>query len=239
MPRINPDQLWDRLRAVTRAGQGLGALSPSFAARHLGYDALTLCLAPPRGHLELLWCDDAAGRLGPALDDLQYTLGEGPTLDAARTGRTITEPDLAATPTGRWPQFLPAASRTRARTLIATPLRLGVVPAGALTAYGTAPGAPTAHQRDSIIRFARAALLLLLQTSPARLLTGDHALGITLYRAEVHQAAGALAVQLALPLDQALLRLRAHAYAHDRALLDVAHDILTHRLHLEQEDTAP
>ncbi|MFI2242134.1 GAF and ANTAR domain-containing protein [Streptomyces chrestomyceticus] len=238
MPRTDLDQLWDRLRIATRAGQGLGSLSPSFAARQLGYDALTLCLATPRGHLELLWSDDAAGRLGPVLDDLQYTLGEGPTLDAARTGRTITEPDLTRAPADRWPQFLPATARTRARTLIATPLRLGVVPAGALTAYGTTPGAPTAHQRESIIRFARAALLLLLQTSPARLLTGDHAPGITLYRAEVHQATGALAVQLALPLDQALLRLRAHAYAHDRALLDVARDILAHRLYLEQEDTA-
>ncbi|MET9293418.1 ANTAR domain-containing protein [Streptomyces sp. NPDC003077] len=239
MHRTDLDLLWDRLQAAARAGQGLGSLSPSFAARHLGYDALTLCLATPRGHLELLWSDDAAGRLGPVLDDLQYTLGEGPTLDAARTGRTITEPDLAATPADRWPQFLPAAARTRVRTVIATPLRLGVVPAGVLTAYGTAPGVLTANPRDSFVRFARAALFLLLQTSPARLLTGDHALGITLYRAEVHQAAGALSVQLTLPLDQALLRLRAHAYAHDRALLDVAHDILAHRLYLEQEDTAP
>lgn len=239
MPRHDLNPLWDRLRAAIRAGQGLGSVSPAFAARQLGYDALTLCLATPRGHLELLWSDEGFGRLGPVLDDLQYTLGEGPTLDAARTGRTITEPDLAATPDDRWPQFLPAASRTHVRTLIATPLRLGIVPTGALTAYGTVPGAPTAHQREDVVRFARAALLLLLQTSPARLLTGDHALGLTLYRAEVHQAAGALAAQLALPLDQALLRLRAHAYAHDRALLDIAHDILAHRLYLEQDGPAP
>ncbi|KWT58659.1 hypothetical protein ADL21_28355 [Streptomyces albus subsp. albus] len=230
MPRAEIDTLFDRLRHTVRTGRSLDALSPGTTARLLGHDALTLCLATPRGHLELVWSDDAAGRLGPTLDDLQYTLGEGPTLDAARTGRTITEPDLTRTPVDRWPQFLPAA--TPARAVVAVPLRLGVVTAGVLTVYRIRPGPPTAQQQQATERFARAALTLLLRTSPARLLTGEHGTGLALHRAEVHQAAGILAVQLRLPLDQALLRLRAHAYTHDLALLDVARDILTHRLHL-------
>ncbi|WP_260476536.1 ANTAR domain-containing protein [Streptomyces sp. WAC 06783] len=232
MPRAEIDTLFDRLRHAVRTGRGLDVLSPGAIARLLGHDALTLCLATPRGHLELVWSDDAADQLGPKLDDLQYTLGEGPTLDAARTGRTITEPDLTRTPADRWPQFLPAAATTPARAVVAIPLRLGVIPAGALTVYRIRPGPPTARQQQATERFARAALTLILRTSPARLLTGEHGTGLALHRAEVHQAAGVLAVQLRLPLDQALLRLRAHAYTHDRALLDVARDILTHRLHL-------
>ncbi|OKI02160.1 hypothetical protein A6A06_13870 [Streptomyces sp. CB02923] len=233
MPSAELETLLDRLRHAARTGRGLNAVRPETAAHLLGHDALTLCLATPRGHLELLWSDDAADRLGPTLDDLQYTLGEGPTLDTMRTGRTITEPDLRNTPVDRWPQFLPAAVRTPARAVLAVPLRLGVVPAGVLTAYRIRPGPPTAQQAEATERFARVALSLLLHTSPARLLTGEHGAGLALHRAEVHQATGVLAVQLRIALDQALLRLRAHAYSQDRALLDVARDVIAHRLHLD------
>ncbi|GCD48035.1 GAF and ANTAR domain-containing protein [Streptomyces paromomycinus] len=226
------ETLLDRLRHAARTGQGLNGVSPGTAARLLGHDALTLCLATPRGQLELLWSDDAADRLGPAMDDLQYVLGEGPTLEALHTARTVIEPDLRNTPVGRWPQFLPAA-RTDVRTVVAVPLLLGVVSVGVLTAYRTRPGAPSAEQTAATDRFARAALNLLLYASPARLLTGEHGAGLALHRAEVHQATGVLSVQLRVALDQALLRLRAHAYAQDRALLDVARDVIAHRLRLD------
>ncbi|MEU7157481.1 GAF and ANTAR domain-containing protein [Streptomyces chrestomyceticus] len=233
MSRAEWEMLLDRLRHAARTGQGLNGVSPGTAARLLGHDALTLCLATPRGHLELLWSDDAADRLGPAMDDLQYVLGEGPTLEALHTGRTVVEPDLRNTPIGRWPHFLPAAARTDVRTVVAVPLLLGVVSVGVLTAYRVRPGAPSAQQIAATDRFARAALNLLLYTSPARLLTGEHGAGLTLHRAEVHQATGVLAVQLRVTLDQALLRLRAHAYSQDRALLDVARDVIAHRLRLD------
>ncbi|MEV5597433.1 GAF and ANTAR domain-containing protein [Streptomyces sp. NPDC052496] len=233
MPRAELETLFGRLRHAARTGQGLSVISPGTAARLLGHDALTLCLATPRGQLELLWCDDAADRLGPVLDDLQYTLGEGPSLDAIRTGRTVTEPDLATTPAGVWPLFLPAAARTPVRAVMAVPLRLGVVSLGVLTAYRIRPGAPSGQQTEATDRFARAALSLLLNTAPARLLTGEHGAGLALHRAEVHQATGVLAVQLRIALDEALLRLRAHAYSHDRALLDVARDVIAHRIRLD------
>ncbi|MFK8850673.1 ANTAR domain-containing protein [Streptomyces sp. Ac-502] len=67
----------------------------------------------------------------------------------------------------------------------------------------------------------------------ALLLTGEHGAGPPLHRAEAHQATGVLAVQLRIALDQALLRLRGHAYSQDRALLDVARDIIAHRLRLD------
>ncbi|MEU6961834.1 hypothetical protein [Streptomyces chrestomyceticus] len=48
--------------------------------------------------------------------------------------------------------------------------------------------------------------MLLLRTSLARLLTGEDGTGPALHRAEVHQAADVLAVQLQLQLFQAILR---------------------------------
>ncbi|WP_176985813.1 MULTISPECIES: hypothetical protein [unclassified Streptomyces] len=41
-----------------------------------------------------------------------------------------------------------------------------------------------------------------------------------------------VSVQLAVPLADALLRLRAHAYGSGRTLTDTAHDIVARRLRL-------
>ena len=56
-----------------------------------------------------------------------------------------------------------------------------------------------------------------------------------LSRAEVSQATGMLVAQLGIEPAEALLRLRAHAYATGRAATDVARDILERRLRLEAD----
>jgi hypothetical protein len=53
------------------------------------------------------------------------------------------------------------------------------------------------------------------------------------HQAVVHHASGMTAVQLGVTVDEALLRLRAFAFAADRALADVAADIVKRRLRLE------
>ena len=52
-------------------------------------------------------------------------------------------------------------------------------------------------------------------------------------RAEVSQATGVLVAQLEVEPAEALLRLRAHAYATGRAATDVARDIIERRLRLD------
>ena len=51
-----------------------------------------------------------------------------------------------------------------------------------------------------------------------------------LHRAEIDQATGMLTEQLRTRITEALLRLLAYAYAHDRRLSDVAGDIVARRL---------
>jgi hypothetical protein len=168
--------------------------------------------------------------LGIDLDTLQYTLGDGPTLQAAREGRTVTEPDLHAAHPARWPLFLPAAARTPARTIVALPLQIGATTAGVLTGYRTTPGPLTPACLDALHGLAQILLLVLVTQFGDP--TGDTAPGadLRLYRAEVHQATGYLAAALDIPIDQALLRLRAHAAAHGQLLPDLARSFLTHRL---------
>jgi len=43
------------------------------------------------------------------LEDLQFSLGEGPCHDAYATDATITEPDIANTTNSRWPSCNPLA----------------------------------------------------------------------------------------------------------------------------------
>ncbi|GGY16569.1 GAF and ANTAR domain-containing protein [Streptomyces minutiscleroticus] len=228
-------RLLHRLHQAALDGRDLSAASAATAARLLHLQALTLSLRAASGTLEPLWGTTADG-LGAGLEEWQYTLGEGPTVDAARTAKAVTEADLT-TPAAaqRWPVFTPAACDTPARAVIAVPLRLGVATVGTLTGYRTTPGPFTVVHRLEFDAFARTALNLLLNTQPDTLAdpTGT-APGpdVSLHHAEIHQATGFLSSRLDITIEDALLRLRAHAFSHNRPLSDVAHDVLAERLHL-------
>jgi AmiR/NasT family two-component response regulator len=60
-----------------------------------------------------------------------------------------------------------------------------------------------------------------------------------MHRAEIDQATGMLTEQLGTGIADALLRLRAYAYANDRRLADVAGDIVARRLRLSAEADLP
>jgi len=55
------------------------------------------------------------------------------------------------------------------------------------------------------------------------------------HRAEIHQAAGMVSVQLDLSTAQALARMRAHAFVHNRLLIQVALDVVARRLVFTQD----
>ncbi|MEU8413837.1 GAF and ANTAR domain-containing protein [Amycolatopsis japonica] len=231
MPPENLVSILNQLRHAADTGQHLGAITAPRIAAHLGMDTLTVDTVAADGSLELMWCCPAAG-LGPDLGNLQYALGDGPTLEAVRLGLTVIEPDLAAADPARWPLFLSAAADTAVRAVIAAPLRLGIATVGALTSYRTTPGPLTDTQLRDFHRVRRGLLPLLLQSAQGLSATGPGD-GLHLYRAEVHQAAGFLSSRLAIPLDQALARLRAYAISHDIPLIDLAHETLADQRRLD------
>ena len=64
------------------------------------------------------------------IEDLQFTLGEGPCVDAYHHDRPVLEPDLADPDTARWLAFSPPAVRGRAYApCSAFPIQVGVVTA--------------------------------------------------------------------------------------------------------------
>lgn len=199
------------------------------AAEALGVDGVSTVLAGDapagkQGLAEVLWC---SGPLSRAFEDLQYTIGEGPAADALRTGHAVLEPDLRRLRPSRWPVLAPEAERLPVLAVFCFPIALGAIRLGALTAVRAEPGPLSAEQTSDAIVLAGALAARYLGDTDGAQLTG------TLYSAVVHQAAGMVSVQLAVPLADALLRLRAYAYGSGRSISDVAHDVVARRLRLD------
>jgi hypothetical protein len=89
-------------------------------------------------------------------------------------------------------------------------------------------------QSLTFAEIARTTMLDGQDIAPAGALPGgfDEAPG---YRAEVFQAQGMIMVQLGIDIDEALVRLRAHAYAAGRPLVDVARDVVACMLRFDRD----
>ena len=68
------------------------------------------------------------------LDELQFTYGEGPCLDAVDQGKPVLVADLADT-RDRWPVYAGAVLDAGVQAVFALPVRLSAQPVGALDLY--------------------------------------------------------------------------------------------------------
>ena len=177
------------------------------------------------------------------LAELQLTLGEGPGPDAAASEGPVLASDLGEVgAVRRWPVFSPAARQAGAAAIFAFPLQMGAIRAGVMGLYRERPGSLSAFQLGDALVFADTATLLLLDAQDRA--AGDAAAGagpggqppdLALHRAEIDQATGMLTEQLGVGIEEAFIRLRAYAYAHDRGLSDLARDIVARRLRLSPD----
>lgn len=166
------------------------------------------------------------------VEDLQYTLGEGPCVDAHTLGEPVAEADLAAPVISRWPAFGPQAVRGGARAVFGFPVRIGAVRLGALNLYRDQPGTLSDDQHADALVMADVAarcILALQGDAPPGTLAAELDAGADFHFA-VHQAAGMVSVQLDISVTEALLRLRAHAFATETPLADVAQDVVDRKL---------
>lgn len=173
----------------------------------------------------------AAGSFAEEAEELQLTLGEGPSCDAIRHRRPVLSADLVGAGTRLWPTFAPAAAELGVRGVFAFPLQIGAACLGVLDVYQDQPGGLPPDALFDALAFAEVALTLLLddqrEGQPAEELVGldDGPTPPALY-----QAQGMVMIQLGVGLAEAMVRIRAHAYRHDRRLRDIAHDITAGRL---------
>ena len=178
---------------------------------------------------------------GPAatMEELQFTLGEGPCIEASRSGRPVLQRDLAATGPGRWPGFSEGALAAGIRAVFAFPLRVGAIHVGVLDLYRDTPGALTDVELAEALDYADAATTVLLhQQAQHGTLDGLWSIPVIEDRAEVHQATGMVSVHADVPLAEALVLLRARAFATGRPILELARDVLDGRAHFSSTDGA-
>jgi hypothetical protein len=169
------------------------------------------------------------------IEELQFTMGEGPCVDAYHQDRPVAEPDLADPAVPRWLGFTPPALAAGARAVFGFPLRVGAVRLGALNFYRDRPGPMSDDQHADALVLAEVAARTVLDlqagAQPGEL--ADALQAGSDFRYVVHQAAGMVSVQLGVSIAEALIRLRAHAFTTNRRLSEIAAEVVDRRLRLE------
>ena len=172
------------------------------------------------------------------LEELQFALGEGPSIDAYARRGPVLEPQLLVDGMERWPAYTQAARQHGVRAVFAFPLQVGAARLGVLGIYRDEQGTLGPEGVSDALGFARLCLSTLLvgQFDGA---DGRLEYGLTeavRERSEVYQAQGAVMIQLGSTLPEAMARLRAYAYARDLVLIDVARDVVAGNIVFSSDD---
>jgi GAF domain-containing protein len=181
------------------------------------------------GTLGVCAASDAASE---RVEELQFVLGEGPCFDAFTARRPVLIADLVDVPDSRWPLYAPAVREEAVCAVFAFPLQVGAVRLGVMDIFRDRVGPLSGTELQMAFTFAETvveALLDMQQSGVAR--DGDGAAVLDVgRRAELFQAQGMVMMQLGVSIGEALVRLRAYAYAENRRLEDVARDVVERRL---------
>lgn len=176
-----------------------------------------------------------------ALEDLQFTAGEGPCLDAFVTRLPVFVERLDLEISARWLAFVDLAIAAGIGAVFAYPLTYNGATVGVMAIYQDVAGALTQEQRDDSVALCEVlteSVLSLQDASP----NGVLAVGLddaVAYRAQIHQASGMVSVQLHMSTSDALARIRAYAFANNLPIDSVAADIVTRRLRLTDDRHDP
>jgi len=227
----NPDSQTDvdRATVLSRLARSVAAAGPAeslperlaLACRNvLEVDATAITLESTTPNRITLWStDDTAARI----EDLQEVTGEGPSNEAFVTGSpVITHLDRREQ---RWPQFTHAARRLVGEaTIYALPIRPHHEVIGVLSLHQRSPMAALSSLPGA--QFLADAIGAALLAEPVVL---DKPIedGPWSNRIEIDEATGMVIAQLGLAPADALAILRAHAFAHDATLNDIAKLVLS------------
>lgn len=169
------------------------------------------------------------------LEDVQFLLGEGPCTEAVARRRPVLVPDLDTAAARRWPGYVPAMREHDIRAVFAFPLQVGAGCLGALDVFRSAPGSLTPQQLRRALLFADTAMSILLDAQDK---AEDDTVGgfedQIVHDATLFQAQGMVMAQLGVSITEAMVRIRAHTFAENLNVLDVATDIVHGRLRLDR-----
>lgn len=232
----------DRVAEILAAIQSSTTTGDTLAERlvHVGRSSMDvtgvgLSLMSAAGPTAVLAATDGQARV---IEDLQFSLGEGPCVESVRSGRPVLHGDLAKTALPLWPGFTSGALEAGVAAVFAFPLQVGAISLGALDLYREAVGPLKDVDLREAAALASAATVLLLHL---QLNAGTEGIHVDLadslvHRAVVHQATGMIAAQMETDLADALTLLRARAFASGRPIVDLARDVVARRLRFSDDD---
>jgi GAF domain-containing protein len=183
----------------------------------------------------------ATDRISALLEELQFSLGEGPCIDAHRDQRPALEPDLARPEVARWVAFTPPAVAAGACAVFGYPVGFGDVHLGSLDLYRDAPGPMSGdeHANALVVAELAAQVILRMQDDAAPGTVAAAIEGEANFHYVVHQAVGMVAAQIEVDIDHAMARLRGYAFGNGLALTDVARSVVSRRLRFSPEPEDP
>lgn len=179
-----------------------------------------------------------ANPLSLRMEEFQFTSREGPSLDSFASRRPVLTADLDALTDGQWLGFASDALGEDMHGVFCFPVQVGAITLGVFTVYRSAAGSLDAPASTMAITFAEVATDIILDgdpnAKPGRLHPGlqtvwDH-------RVQIYQAQGVVMVDLGVSLAEALIRMRAHAFANDQTLAEIANSVMSGALVFEAED---
>lgn len=212
-------------------------------------DAVGVGISVMSGEAWLASAATSVPTIGP-IEVVSFELGEGPALDAFRFRAPVLVPDVDAAQ-GRWPAYAPAVRQLGVAAVFAFPLQMGAARLGALSVYRERRGALSQRSVNLALTFTQIALTGLLgEQLPSGAVVTDHGASaepapsgswddILDGHLQIYQAQGMVSSQLGVGLAEAMARIRAYAFVHERRLREVAEDIVSRTLLMEVDARWP
>ncbi|MFE0583265.1 GAF and ANTAR domain-containing protein [Streptomyces sp. NPDC058874] len=220
-------------RALTeRAAPGLPnlAIVCELAVEACGVESAAILIGRGQQRGSLHSTDGVAG----AMEDLQITLGEGPSVDAWDSREPVTAGDLAEPRfLERWPGFTPQAHGDGVCGAFAFPLQVGAIRLGTLSLYRREPGHLMPLQVRDALLLCTVALNQLLSLSEDSASSEPGTLGLGAESLQVYQATGMAASQMQVGIEEAFARMRAHAFSAGMSLSEAARQMTAGQLVFE------
>lgn len=205
-----------------KAGRYRSLCSSGAAALRMAGASLTLIT--PDGDSTLLAASDPVAE---QVAELQFTTGDGPTVEAFTTGTPVLDGDLVR---HRWPLLRAGMEPLGVRAVFVFPLQVGAIRLGVLCLHDDQPGPLSASQLAGATALARAAVDAVFSDLDEEPSVDGWLGSVDGHDHALHQATGMVLEQLGATAEVALLRLRAHAFRTGRPLGAVAADVVARRL---------
>lgn len=158
------------------------------------------------------------------LDHWQFTLDQGPCLDAATGGRTVSA-SIASPEGAPWPLLAEKATELGYLAIGGVPLAVSGRIFGAinLQAVVATLDEDTVEDAEEVARQLSGPIVeRLAETAPALVNLSHHA--------TVHQAVGMISAQMRIGIEDAMAVLRAHAWTEGRLLVRIAEEVVDRHL---------